>query len=177
MAAVKQLADPQQFRELREVYVYTSHYKPYSGQEFTLSQAMFMAMDKEQWDECQTQANSILDDNYISLYAHYGAMVCALQAGNMRLGEYHKYALDGLINAIWDSGDGKSPQSAFYCTSTPELQAFIFLHGLEILTQALIHHDDRSYDLMGVRDPERDEQFSLYFDISAQFTRGFTGVQ
>lgn len=174
---VKKSASQEQFIELREVYVLTSHYKPYLSPERALTQTMFQALNNEEWSVCLDNSNKILEFNYISLSAHYGAMVCSFESDNKTQGKYHEYVLNNLLDAIWATGDGKTTETAFYCTSTPELQTFIQLHGLEAVDQALIHHKGKSYDLMGVKDPKENKEFKWYFDISAQWALGLKGLR
>lgn len=170
---MKQAASVEDFEELRETYVLTSLYNPYFGPERSLSQAMFDGMTEENWAVCLESSNKILDANYISLNAHYGAMVCSIESGDKDGGIYHKYVLEGLLDAIWATGDGKSTETAFFCTSTSELQAFIQLHALQTESQALVHSEGKSFDVMEVKDPESEEAFTWYFDISAQWALGF----
>ncbi|MEH6556992.1 MAG: DUF4919 domain-containing protein [Oceanicoccus sp.] len=177
VSVVRETASQEEFVELRKIYVYTSHYKPYLSPERSLSQLMFEALNNEEWDICLEKSSEILDFNYISLSAHYGAMACSFESDNKTQADYHKYVLNNLLDAIWSTGDGKSTETAFYCTSTPELQAFIQLHGLETIDQALIHHEGKAYDLMGVKDPKEDEEFKWYFDISSQWALGFKGLE
>ena len=177
ISIVKDIASQEQFMELREAYVFTSHYKPYLSPERALSSVMFEALNNKNWNECLEKSNEILDFNYISLSAHYGAMACSFESGESKQGDYHKYVLNNLLDAIWATGDGKSIETAFYCTSTPELQSFIQLHGLETIDQALIHHEGKAYDLMGVKDPKEDKEFKWYFDITSQWALGFKGLE
>jgi hypothetical protein len=172
---VQGFASQEEFMELREVYVYTKQYSPYMGPERRLLGDMFDAINASDYAVCLSVADEILDFNYISLSAHYGAMICSYAAEYQERGDFHEYVLDGLLDAIWASGDGQSKASAFYCTSTTELQAFIQLHGLTTVDQALVHEDGRSYDLMSVRDPQDEAEFDWYFDITAQWTFGFRG--
>ncbi len=85
--------------------------------------------------------------------------------------------LNGLVDSIGHSGDGRSPTTAFVTISTPELRAFLRLTGLEVKKQSLVHEADKAFDLMGVRDPETGEEFELYFDITTQMTKGFKGLR
>lgn len=158
---------------LREIYVQTSYYAPYSGPELVLSQVMFEALGTEDWATCQRHAQTILDSNFISLPAHYAAMVCEDMLGNSDVSSFHQVLLDGLLEAIWSSGNGTSEEEAFFCTSTPELQAFIQIQGLEITSQALSETDGgRAFDIMEIKEPLTEREFTWYFDITAQWQKG-----
>ncbi len=175
--SIKTRDNPADFAEIRRIYIHTDKYKPYFGPEMSLSKTMFNALQAENWDQCIESSEQILNDNFISLNAHYGAMVCFYKSEKADKGEKHRSILDGLLDAIRVSGDGRSAQTAFYSTSTAELRAFLQLQGLEIVDQALVHDQGRAFDLMGVRDPQSGEEFSLYFDITAQWARGFKGLE
>lgn len=174
---VKDRASPDQFVELRHVYVHTSHYQPYQFRERSLSQAMFETAGRGDWRGCVDRAEEILAFNYISLTAHYGAMNCNFEAGHDTQGDYHRYVLDNLLEAIWATGDGQSLETAFFSTNTQELYAFINLHGLEAVDQSLVHHQGKSYDLMGVRDRNTGKEYEWYFDISAQWAAGIKSLK
>ncbi|UTF58947.1 DUF4919 domain-containing protein [Gilvimarinus sp. DA14] len=162
---------------LREIYVQTSYYQPYTGPELVLSQVMFEAMGTEDWDTCQRHAQTILDSNFISLSAHYAAMVCEEMLGDSDASSFHQILLDGLMEAIWSSGNGTSEAEAFFCTSTPELQAFIQIQGLEIIGQALSEGDNgRAFDIMEVKEPVTGREFTWYFDITAQWQKGLKNL-
>ena len=177
IALIKESASLEVFKALRNAYVDTSLYDPYFGPEHTQTQNMFQALGASAWSDCVRWARKMLDTNYISLSAHYGSMVCWYEAGEQLKGDYHKYVLNGLVDAIHATGDGMSLESAFYCTSAAELYAYLDLHGLKKVEQALIHHEGKSYDLMTVRDPDSGAELELYFDITAQWTRGFRGIK
>jgi len=173
VAKVKQSASLEEFKALRKAYVKTDLYRPYSGRERTLSNAMWEVADHSDWQACIDKANEVLAINYIDLSAHVGMTFCAKEAGRKELSEYHQYVLDGLVDAIWATGDGRSEETAFFCTSVTELRDFIRLHGLEVVSQSLLEDEGGAFDLMTVKDPETEEEFDWDFDSTAQLTRGF----
>ena len=126
---IKQSASSDDIEEIRKVYVATEYYNPYGVDDSDIEKSMFEGMKDEDWEKCLENATKILDNNYISLDAHYGAMVCANESGNNTKGEFHRKVLRGLIDAIRKTGDGKSEDSAFFCTSTGEVWSFIGLLG------------------------------------------------
>lgn len=174
VAEIEQRPDPARLKTLREHYVTTSFYQPYFMAERTLSSSMFEAIANKDWPDCLQQADRLLRHNYISLNAHYGAMVCQFESGQPEKGEYHQEVLDSLMAAIWESGDGKSPETAFFCTSTTELYAFVQLHGFDVKGQGLIWHNEKPYDRMIIHNPRDGHEFDWFFDISAQMAKGFS---
>lgn len=173
LADAQQAPEPRRLSLLREAYIKTSAYKPYHMAERAISSLMFEAIAKKDWQQCLSHTSNLLAEQFISLNGHYGAMICQFESGNTEQGEYHQEVLDGLMAAIWQSGDGKTPETAFFCTSTTELYAFINLHGFNAKAQALVWHEEQPYDLMTIVNPRDEHEFSWYFNISAQMARGF----
>jgi hypothetical protein len=173
LADAQQAPEPRRLSLLREAYIKTSAYKPYHMSERAISSLMFEAIAKKDWQQCLSHTSKLLAEQFISLNGHYGAMVCQFESGNTEQGEYHQEVLDSLVAAIWQSGDGKTPETAFFCTSTTELYAFINLHGFNAKAQALVWHEEQPYDLMTIVNPRDEHEFSWYFNISAQMARGF----
>jgi hypothetical protein len=173
LADAQQAPEPRRLALLREAYIKTSAYRPYHMAERAISSLMFEAIAKKDWQQCLSHTTKLLAEQFISLNGHYGAMVCQFESGNTEQGEYHQEVLDGLMAAIWQSGDGKTPETAFFCTSTTELYAFINLHGFNAKAQALVWHEEQPYDLMTIVNPRDEHEFSWYFNICAQMARGF----
>lgn len=165
---IKETVLPDDIEELRNVYVKTDFYDPYGVDEDDFEKNMFEGIRNEDWEKCLENAAEILDGNYISLDAHYGAMVCAEGSGDNVKGEYHRKVLFGLLDAIRKTGDGESEDTAFFCTSTGEVWSFIGMQGYRIAGKSLEAIDGRTYDVMKVIDPETDKEFEWYFDVTAQ---------
>lgn len=171
VAEFKQQPTTEAANKLRQQYIQTSYYQPYTVAEQMRSAAMFEAIANKNWPQCIETSQLILADNYTSLNAHYGAMVCEFESANIKLGEYHQQSLDSLIAAIWLSGDGKSAETAFFCMSTAELYAFVQLHGFEVTGQRLRWIDNTPFDHMTIHNPRDGYQFDWFFNISEQMAK------
>lgn len=174
MALVKNLSKEADFTALRLAFTDTSYYSPYSPKDL---KPMFNAMDEKNYRKCSRLALKHLQREFVSLAANYAAMVCQGKLGQEDASSYHRFVLDGLIESIAESGDGRSTDSAFVTISGEELYSFIRLNGLEVKEQSLIHEDGRAFDLMKVIDPQTDKKVSLYFDITLQMTKGMRFLQ
>ncbi|WP_185968076.1 DUF4919 domain-containing protein [Thalassotalea sp. PS06] len=170
-------ASAEDYQRLRVSYAHSDGYQPYLNPEYAYIESAFASMNEENWSQCVGYASRAIDVNYTNLNGQYLSMVCNFELGNVGLGEQHKLALDGFIEAIWSTGDGKSETTAFHTYTTDELRAFIHLHGLEIISQSLLHGDNGVYDLMDVKNPETNEQTELYFNITHQFSSGLAGLE
>ncbi len=173
---IKSSATKDDFEEIRRVYILTEYYKPYFGGETSLGTNMFEALGNKNWDNCIENAETILSTNYLSLNAHYGAMVCLYELNDQQKADHHKLMLNGFLDAIWATGDGKSEETAFHTISTSELRSFLHIQGLEIEQQSLIQGKNNMFDLMNVKDTETGKKFGIYFNISAQMIYGFKGL-
>jgi len=158
---------------IRDYYVETSFYQPYISIPSLLVQATFSLIKDKKWKACIKNSKLILNYQYMNINGHYLAMLCNEKMGNKEQKIKHQKMISAIIDAIWSTGDGKTKQSAFYTYSTPELQAFLQLQGLQIMAQSLVNEKTKIYDLMKVKDPKSKKEFSLYFNITKQWQKGF----
>jgi len=171
-------AQESDFDAIVRIYPLTTKYSPYGNAEQAQKLVAFKSMEQQNWGACLRATNLILEENYTSLSGHYGAMVCHYESGERAIGEYHNAMLDGFIDAIWRSGDGKTPGTAFYITSTNDLYAFVQLNGMVAIGQSLVYHEQRPIDAIKIQDPQTEQESTWYFDVTAQFRRGiFDGLE
>ncbi len=163
------------YAELRDVYVRTPYYQPYAGAEQQFSQAMFEALDDGRHQRALALASRILQENYVSLDAHYVARQVYAARGDQRRHQRHDYILRALFAAIRDSGSGESRRAAFQVISSREIQSFVALYGLNLIDSELEADEIGTHDRVTARDPDSNEEFELWFDISTQWRRGFDG--
>lgn len=173
LEAVQASPSGEGFRRLRELYPESDRYAPYDTTERALTQVMDEQLRAGNWPGCIESADELLAYNYTSLFGHYGAMRCHYELGRRASGEYHQLALDSLLDMIWDSGDGESPETAFTTITPPELSAFLRLHGLSVNEQSIVNHEGRVYEQVTVFDAESRERLLWWFDITAQYEAGF----
>lgn len=170
-------SDPQavDYAEMRELYTRTRFYQPYAGGEQQFSEAMFRALDGGRDNDALHLATRILQENYVSLDAHYVARQVYANRGDTRRRDRHDHTLRALFQAIRNSGDGESRASAYRVISSHELATFVSLYGLDLIENELSVDELGPFDRVVARDPRRDRQFELWFDITPQWTRGFDG--
>lgn len=173
LARVTAKPDAAGYVVLRQLFVKTSRYQSHQLLEQSLTGAIFQAIEQQEWQVCQDKAATLLKSSAISLNGHFTAMICAEKSNNASKAAWHKQQLDTLIEAMWQSGDGKSTGTAFFCTGTPELYAFIRLHGLKVVQQDLLVEQGKSYDVMQLTDEQNQQRVTWYFDVSAQMAVGF----
>jgi hypothetical protein len=160
------------FDAILRIYPLTTKYSPYGNVEQAQKLVAFASMEEKNWDACLHATKLILEENYTSITGHYGALACHFESGQQENGEYHNAMLDGFIDAIWRSGDGKTPATAFYITSTNDLYAFVQLNGMVAIGQSLVYYEQRPMNAIKVQDPQTKQQSTWYFEVTAQFRRG-----
>lgn len=160
------------FDSIIRIYPLTTKYSPYANVEQAQKLLAFENMEQQNWGACLQATALILEENYTSLTGHYGAMICHSELGQNDRADYHNAMLDGFMDAIWRSGDGATPTTAFYITSTNDLYAFIQLNGLIATSQSLVYFEGRPIDAIQVEDPQTMQETTWHFDVTAQFRRG-----
>ena len=165
-------ASQQDMDDIIRIYPLTSLYQPNSSQEQASKLLSQNYMQTQQWQQCIDINNNLLKLNYTSLTGHYGAAMCATQMGNIALGEYHRRVLDSFIEAIWRTGNGKTPLTPLFITSANDLYAFVQLHQMVATGHALEYVNDLPVQAITVLNPENKRSQIWYFDVTSQFRRG-----
>ena len=156
------------FKELRLAYTDASAYSPYGGDP-ALRKTMFKALEAKEYDKGLTNATSILDSNYLDIMGHFGSFAAHRELGHADKAAYHQFVFEGLLNSIRNSGDGKTPETAFIVISTDEEYALFSYLGLRPQGQALIKEKDHSYDRMTALDPKTNQSVVYFFNIDKPF--------
>jgi len=159
------------FDKLLHLYPLTSHYQAISNNEQAAKLLSQNHMENQQWQACLGVNTKLLEQNYTSLTAHYGAAVCATELGDIATGKFHHNILDGFIEAIWRTGNGQSPETAIVINSTTDLYAFIQLHQMVAVAQSLTYVNKLPIQAIRVQNPETMRSLVWYFNVTAQFRR------
>nr|WP_136250761.1 DUF4919 domain-containing protein [Ningiella ruwaisensis] len=169
---INQVANTDTFDRILAVYPLTSFYQPNDDKQAAGKLLTETYIEEGQYQACINAANEMLAQNYTSLTGHHAASLCAQGLGDERLARFHTYVLDSLIEAIWRTGDGQSPQQALHINSSIDLYAFIQLHQLVAVGQDLVYLQQIPIQKMTVQAPENQRRFTWFFDVTPQFRRG-----
>lgn len=169
---IKKRSKKADFENLRFLYTNTDLYRPFGGIEKLKREPMFDALQKGEYKYCLKDANDILDVNYTSLFAHYAAMICNHKTENFKKAEFHKYVLDGLVESIDRSGDGRSRETALVAISPAEMEAFLDLKQYSFRKKMTDKTRTRAYNIFPVTD-QSGGQFEVIFDVTIQMSKGF----
>jgi hypothetical protein len=110
-------------------------------------------------------ANQSLNQNYASLVSHFNAMVACRRLNKTSEVVLHGRLTNALLDSIGQSGDGKSPETAWFVVSGQEEYLFLqVVVGLRAKSQALMRHDGHFYDRLEVVDPKTNESRYVWFN-------------
>lgn len=176
LAEAQQLSFTLDFDALRRAFVDSPEYNPYGGVKLAGLAEAYNSVEESEFDECLEHVDRVLADNYMSLEAHMIGVVCSGRSADFDREDRHRYMVEGLMESIESSGDGRSQDSAYQTISTSELRGFVRLKGLQVLEQSIVYDQRGIYDKMQVRDPESGDEYALYFNVSQQFVHGVESV-
>jgi hypothetical protein len=166
---VKRVDPTIDFTELRMAYAQTSQYDPYNFSIGELRNSMFTALDAQNYELALKLADDILTQNYIFTDAHLVATRAYENLGRTEEAKYHRYVLDGLIDSILQSGDGKTPESAFVVVLIEEEYVILAILQIADAGQSQRDIDGQSYDVFNGVDPQTNNPVELYFNIDIPF--------
>lgn len=80
----------------------------------------------------------------------------------------HELWFRGLISSVLESGDGRTPETAYVTISVPEEYAVVAAFGLRSVSQSLVA--EPAVDAITVED-QNGERSTIYFNPAAHFER------
>jgi len=83
--------------------------------------------------------------------------------------EFHRTVFRGLINSIRNSGDGKSPETAWVVITVHEEYVILRVLGFRPSQQSLLSQNGHSYDVMKVKNAEDGTEQTFYFNVDIPF--------
>lgn len=160
------------FTALRRAYARSSKHRPYTGAELA-SDAMLKALNQGRHRAALATARRILAENYTSLNAHYAAEIAFRRQGEVERARFHGWVLDGLMQSVAASGDGRNPETAFVVTGPHEMRAFLGIQGLEIRGQGTVERPGgQEFHRVKVRDSRSNRVFTVHFRMMGSGPRG-----
>jgi hypothetical protein len=157
------------FTELRMSYAQTSKYDPYNFSIGELRNSMVSALDAQNYELALKLADDILTQNYIFTDAHLVAIRAYENLGRTEEAKYHRYVLDGLIGSMLQSGDGKTPESAFVVVLIEEEYVILAVLQIADADQAQRDIGGQFYDVFNSVDPQTNSPVEVYFNIDIPF--------
>lgn len=152
------------FRDLRIAYA------DWSGGPDTDPQkkAMTGALNSKKYDEALKNADVVLDGDYADMDAHFVEYIANRELHRTEQAEFHKYVLQGLLDSITHSGDGKSFETAYEVITVHEEYVILRFMGLMPSKQSTSEKNGHSYDVLENVNPKTNEKVTLYFNIDIE---------
>ena len=156
------------FKDLRMAFTESQGYSPYGG-DSEAGKSMFSALKDKDYEKALGYANTILKQKYVDIFAHLVSALAYTELKNAERAKYHHAIVDGLIQSILKSGDGKSIETAYVVIATDEEYALFNVLGMKVASQSLAHDKDHSYDRMEAVDRKTNQTTTFYFNIDIPF--------
>jgi hypothetical protein len=152
------------FKALRIAFTQSNGYSPYGGGSDDVK-AAFAALEKKDYKSAKSKAEKALNDDYIDMDAHVAALLAYKGLGDASKESFHKAIYLGLVNSILNSGDGKTPETAYIVISTHEEYVALRALGLQPAGQSLQHLGQHTFDVMQAVDKASKAETKVYFNI------------
>jgi uncharacterized protein DUF4919 len=155
------------FKDLRMAYAESQSYSPYGDS--AARNSMLAALKDKDYDKALGYAETILKQKYVDIFAHLVSSLAYGELKNTERAKYHHGIVEGLVQSILKSGDGKSLETAYVVIATDEEYALFNVLGMKVVTQSLVHDKDHSYDKMDAVDRKTNQTATFYFNIDIPF--------
>ncbi len=153
------------FIELRVTFSRTTLYNPY-GNPGHWRDSMYAARVRDDAKAILKFASLVLDSNYLDIDAHmlsgYACNKLADTAGFVR----HRWVAKKLVQSIFDTGTGKTPERAYFLISVDEQHTILNLMGVKIVSKAMVEREGKQLSLVQAVDPnDNNKKLTIYFNL------------
>lgn len=167
LSKAKSDPDAVDFQDLRLRYARSSHYAPYhapAGDQWSLGESIRQTDGRA----ALRAVDARLDWNYLDVESHLLAAFLRSRMGETAKADYHRRFGGGLLGSILNSGDGRTPETAFVVINVAEEYAVLGSLGFELRTQALVEDEGHHFDEMHVHHRQTGEDSTLSFNVDIQ---------
>lgn len=171
--AINELKSPPSdfnYLKFRKLYTDTKHYKPYTSGELEIKQKVNGSINKKEFSQCVAFADKWLNINYTNIEAHFDKYMCCKQLNDNTCASLHNSIVNGLLDSIFESGDGKTPETAYVTFNTDEIYFFLYANRLKRTKQRMLNKHGRAYDVIDAEHSKSGNTYTIYFDITTQLS-------
>jgi hypothetical protein len=160
------------FRQLRLAYMDSTTYS--HGQDAEpQKKAMMAALNSKDFRGAIRNADIVLTSSYVDMDAHFAEYIANRELSATDKAEFHKFVFQALLKSITDSGDGKTPETAFQVIQVHEEYVLLRFMGIGLPeSQSLLHKNGHSYDEIKFKDPKSGQAVTLYFNVDIPAKHG-----
>jgi hypothetical protein len=164
LAAAQQNPVEADFHSLRMSYTRSPLYNPYARDTENLK-ILRAAMHEGDMEAALNAVAILLETNYVDIEAHITADYIYTRLGDETKMQYHRQFARGLIDSIFNSGDGREPDSAFIVIDVAEEYVLMQVMGYRPSGQALLQHEGHWIDALDALHGETGQKIKVYFNI------------
>jgi hypothetical protein len=163
-------SDPKlDFTKLRWTFAQTASYDPYTLDNDKLKGSMYDAYENSEYNLAIELANQMLEKNYLLPDPHFILLRSYQELGDQQNADFHDYFLKGLITSILETGNGKSPETAFIVIHFEEELFMLSILGLQNSKPTFREENGIPYDIFEGIEEGTNQQTTLYFDINIPY--------
>lgn len=154
------------FTRLRTCYMESPEFESSKGQKLDqLKKAAFAALSSKDFRTAVQAAGTALEASYVDLDAHFVKYIAHRELKELEPSKFHKMVFTRLLKSITDSGNGRSPATAYHVISIGEEYALMRVFHMALIRQRLMHESGHAYDEMTVKDMKSGAMATLYFNV------------
>lgn len=129
-------------------------------------EAMIAAINTRDFEAALKNANVVLANQYINMDGHFAAYIAHRELHQDDQAAIHRTTFRSLLSSIIDSGDGRSPKTAWVVINVHEEYVVLRVLGLTASKQSVTHEGERAFDVMECKDGKSGEMVTVYFDVT-----------
>jgi len=113
-------------------------------------------------------ADRVLAEGYVDRDAHFVGYIAHRELNHSDRAEFHKFVVQGLLDSITHSGDGKTFETACQVIAVHEEYVLLRLMGLMPSQRSMSTKNGHSHDVMEAVNPKSNEKVTLYLNIDIE---------
>ncbi len=168
LARVKNADVTVDFKQLRFTYMESPERHRAKDTRGTESD-MLKAFGQKDYKKAIANADAVLEQQYVNMDAHFVEYLARRELHEEEKSKFHEAIFRGLIKSIFDSGDGKSTNTAYVVVSTEEEYMVLKVLGLRLGNQRLNQEGGHRYDVLQATDRESNATVTVYFNVDIPF--------
>jgi len=135
--------------------------------------AMYAALNEKDFQSAVKHADNVLAADYVDMDAHFVEYIANRELRVADKADFHKFVVQGLLKSITDSGDGKSPETAYQVIEVHEEYVVLRFMGVGLpKSQSYLHKNGHAYDEIKFKDPHSGQEATIYFNVDIPAKRG-----
>lgn len=159
--------DRADFRELRLAYARSLECRPPAyGQDLALRETLADVLNEGDWEVGLNVVNRLLELCYLDIEAHMIAASIYRRTEDKKRSTYHLRFAKGLLDSIFQSGDGQSHETAFTVVNVAEEYTVLRVLGIRSICQSFSGVKGH-FDIFEILDPTSGERAAVYFNTDS----------